>query len=429
MIWSKYNYLFKSKKHGYLLFNALSNVFLQLADESYLEILKIRDSPEKFKSYQNADELEEYKIIVENDFDDINILKMKRISYRHRKDFLSLIIIPTLNCNFKCIYCFENAERKTITEETEKDIVAFIMSFKSLKQLSITWYGGESLMAFDRIVSITRKIEDCAIQFESTLITNGYLLNKRKILQLENLSIKAIQITLDGLEEAHDLRRPLQSRKGTFNVIVKNLSLIFSNSKNIRVLIRVNIDKSNVEEYHKVYEFLSKTFLTDKLIIYPGFIDKFNDSSCNSISCLADNREKGAFLIDQYHKYKIYDNNLFPSLKYNTCAARNLNSFVIGPSGEIYKCLCVVGDEKMEIGHLASEDTNGQKVLARFLIDADYNEDIECNNCFYFPICDGGCSFQRINKKYFNDKINTCTFIKDNLEEFLEIHFESKNGL
>lgn len=51
MIWSRYNFLFKSEKYGYLLYNSLSNVFLQIPDKSIEEIKEIKDDPDVVVEY------------------------------------------------------------------------------------------------------------------------------------------------------------------------------------------------------------------------------------------------------------------------------------------------------------------------------------------------------------------------------------------
>ncbi len=48
MQWSKYNLLFRSEKYGYLLYNTLTNVFVEIDRGTYRELEKIRQSPKTY---------------------------------------------------------------------------------------------------------------------------------------------------------------------------------------------------------------------------------------------------------------------------------------------------------------------------------------------------------------------------------------------
>ena len=74
-----------------------------------------------------------------------------------------------------------------------------------------------------------------------------------------------MRITLDGEKEIHDKRRVLCNGDGTFDVIVSNIKKF--SEKGIRVKIRVNIDKENVDAYLKV-----KNVFKDikNIVIYPA---------------------------------------------------------------------------------------------------------------------------------------------------------------
>ena len=112
-----------------------------------------------------------------------------------------MTIAPTRECNFACPYCYEpDRDVVYMSDKTEKNIISFMKRFPKVDRIIITWYGGEPLLAFDRILSMNTKIADLKIPYESIIITNGYLLNQEVIDRLEELKTGRIQITLDGCE-------------------------------------------------------------------------------------------------------------------------------------------------------------------------------------------------------------------------------------
>ena len=59
---------------------------------------------------------------------------------------------------------------------------------------------------------------------------------------------------------------------------------------------------------------------------------------------------------------------------------------------------------------------------------ASYLDSQECKECFYFPICDGGCHRVRMNNLHSENKHSTCTYFKGHLEELLELYYEKKKA-
>ena len=78
MIWSKYNYEYKSRKHGRLLFNYLTGVFLDLNDDDVNEMVHvIKKSPDNYDFSSDPDlmtYLLDNGIIAEKDEDNEDIL-------------------------------------------------------------------------------------------------------------------------------------------------------------------------------------------------------------------------------------------------------------------------------------------------------------------------------------------------------------------
>ena len=177
---SLYTLLFERKGQFYL-YNSESEFFSIISEDVYE---KLHDGA--FGEMQNEfiDILKVKKIIVDDDhiYDYYNSLKLNFLSSIGITDSLNLIIAPTTGCNFACPYCFEGEKKtKVMTSEIVAKLITFINGYTSVKKLNLTWYGGEPLMAFNKIKYIVDKIKkECNAQINSqTIITNAYLLSDK----------------------------------------------------------------------------------------------------------------------------------------------------------------------------------------------------------------------------------------------------------
>ena len=158
--------------------------------------------------------------------------KLREMLAKNHKELgeLRLTICPTMGCNFDCPYCFEKHIPGKMSEETQEQIVRLadrVLAKEEIKRLYVLWFGGEPLLYPEIIESLSKRLIETAerhqAEYGSEIITNGYLLNEHAIHVLEEARISRVQVTLDGMKEAHDRTRHLVNRGGTFDVIVKNL--------------------------------------------------------------------------------------------------------------------------------------------------------------------------------------------------------------
>jgi uncharacterized protein len=114
------------------------------------------------------------------------------------------------------------------------------------------------------------------------------------------------------------------------------------------------------------------------------------------------------------------------------CAVKSAYSFVIGPTGEIYPCWENIGHGESIIGTLNEKgepNITNETSLIRYLSDADYILDIECQKCICFPICSGGCPEKRLRNKHCNACFDVCSLYKNNMEDMLDLHYYTKSIL
>ncbi|MDR1056934.1 MAG: radical SAM protein [Prevotellaceae bacterium] len=435
MEWSKYNYIYHSSKHGYLLFNTLSGTFLDINNDSLRSTLfKIKENINEF-DFSNKKKFKDLllssAIICERDTYNTSLSKFYALLGRFDGYERILTILPTLNCNLACPYCYEGTNLRN--DKMNVEVIAKLKDYikeqyyQKIKLLKLQWYGGEPLLAFDVIQDISSYLTELQIPYAASIVTNATLLTKDKIEFLSKLKINEIQVTLDGVKQTHDTKRIYKSSQGTFDVITNNLRILHQyieqNRQDIKVNIRVNIDKNNKDEYHVVQKFIYDEF--PKFVVYPGILMQYTTCS-SSIPCFIDQKEVASFYIEQYEKYSVTELQFYPFLKgMRNCMAESPYTDMVGPKGEMYLCLKDVGDKNEEIGSIFSGKTNIH-LISSYCNGGLTFDDKTCSDCMVIGLCGGGCANIKYRNNKYQEKNDPCVPYKDMaiLEKYLDIHYE-----
>ena len=241
---SIYNFFINSIDDNiHLVYNAFRNTLINDDDCRIQDFIKQNKSDLEFNpEYITKEEYQELissGIIVSDDSNEkqtaIDINHKRLEISQNKNDKLSLVITPTLRCNFKCYYCFESTNvRKnedSISIEVQEDIINFITKSiieNPIKELAITWYGGEPLIQQNIVFSMQEKIynicESHNVKMYSDIITNGILLSPEVCDLLYMHGIKRAQVTIDGPEHLHNKRRyyPVDP-ENNYQLILENL--------------------------------------------------------------------------------------------------------------------------------------------------------------------------------------------------------------
>lgn len=157
---SKYLHLFE-REGRYFVYATLSNSFAEIDSDVYRFLSAVRlDSESSADLDEETKEiLRKMKVIDVDDEMEKNRLKANMLLRRFNPRHLHLTINPTLACNFGCPYCFEATHSPYfMTNEVEDAVIAFIQKKTQVTDLHVTWFGGEPLLAFDRIVSLSKRM-------------------------------------------------------------------------------------------------------------------------------------------------------------------------------------------------------------------------------------------------------------------------------
>ena len=420
---SKYRYMFR-RGGRFFLYAPLSNGFAELDEETYMQLEAIGHGSSAALNDDVIDMLRCLKVADVDEDSEVNRHKFNVLSHRFNPANLTLTINPTLAGNFAFPYYFEGTNPSTfMSNEVEDAIVRFVEKHEQARNLNITWFGGEPLLAFDRIVSLTRKLQAIGLNYWAGMITNGYLLTRDKLEQFDNLKIRSVQVTIDGNESMHNSRRFLRSGGDTYDRIVANVESAVEFAPQTRILVRVNVDGTNSNQFFEVFDAFERKKLPN-VTVYPAFVS--NPTGKGGSDCMYDCDAMAAFLRDAYLTRGYYSQMLFPENITRGCMARNPNSVVIGPEGELYKCWNDVGDATRSYGNI-NGDINNESVLLDYLVKADYLNNAECNRCIFFTRCDGGCPYERIKKEKEGCNPNDCPMYTRHLEDFLTIRHDYRS--
>ena len=436
---SKYTFMFDENGQEYYVYNTLSNALMEIDKESY-SLLFESGNTQKLSTADFDEDLWEAlcinNIISDNDTDDYLKYKASITNIRKQRTGMHLTLAPTMDCCFRCHYCFEKyKEKKYMTPEIMDQIIKYVTSYPELKNIKITWFGGEPLMAVPQIEEFYDKFRDIWQEpFISNIITTGYHIDKESIRVMQKVGISSVQITLDGMKETHNKVKHLPSGEDVFERILSNIELLNDSAPEINITIRVNLTLENKEEYIPLHKLcLTRFYGRSNITISPAFVlDRGTGDICRSNNNIFFGHIERSKFILNLAKNGI--NSVFvryPEPFFNECAIRNEMAIAFDPEGYAYKCWEVIGNKEYAIGKLNDDgiltDIN-QTILNRQLYGADTFDDPICSQCKYLPICNGGCPIQRIENKFEGGHNDCCSHYKGFMPDFLKIHIARKKA-
>ncbi|CAO3439663.1 hypothetical protein [Azospirillum argentinense] len=266
-----------------------------------------------------------------------------------------------------------------------------------LRRFSLSWFGGEPLMNFPLLheISAHARTEEartgCALALSVT--TNGYLMDEKVVRAFGALRVEAIQVTLDGPPEVHNLqRRHVKGSLHTYDRIFQNISQLLDKT-DCRLILRCNyIPNAQVKEYLKDW------VMGDIARLITAHGDRISfaavpvwDATTTSVDgiCLESLHAFQSWLAVERLCADARGLTTLESVARGisgigtlACYAGKPNNYVIGADGAVYKCTVAFDLPENRVGYLANDGTlvlNSERE-ARWVQD----------NALTDPTC-GGC--------------------------------------
>ncbi|MBD8523813.1 radical SAM protein [Lysinibacillus fusiformis] len=279
--------------------------------------------------------------------------------------YQELILFPTEQCNFRCIYCYEDFEVGRMSKKTVDGIKALLKQrIPELRELHLSWFGGEPLVAKDIVLDISSYASELSKQYSNisyygSITTNAYLLTPKVFSNLVSVGVKNFQITLDGPDVIHNQRRLRANGEGTFDRIWTHLTYMQESSLQFKVTLRVHFDLNSINHLLTFIDVLRNKFANDarfNILFKPlEHLGGPNDHLVEVVP-FAD-REKIITSFNQRLYGKTQSNKNENAENPYVCYAAKPNSLTIRANGSIGKCTVALNDPRNQIGVLQSDGT------------------------------------------------------------------------
>ncbi len=434
---------------GKLCFNAIGSGFAEL-DKSAINLIDKVTSDDFVQEDLSEDERVDFgelllgKIICPTQLDELEYLEYSYLSSSFGEHDFGMTICPTMNCNFRCSYCFEEHSNERMSNDVVNQMVNYVEGIfkrKNPKTLHVGWFGGEPLLEFSVIENLTNQLYNMSnkysARYSSSMITNAWHLTENIASRLPELKITQLQITLDGIRKIHNQKRKLVSGAGTYDRIVSN---IINASKYCNIAVRVNMDKQNfemidrlldsiLEIHNKCNDYNNNEHRTS---FYPGRLTSDCTEACRSAEYMTLSDKDYA---EAQYKFLegLYERNIpiswYSRYTSGNCTATRVNSVTVNPDGSLCKCWNQVGqsDEAYlkidNMGSFKPENYYKWVTFNPFKIES-------CRNCKILPLCLGGCPQKRVDATTPFTKVtegrSVCSMSEKTLKRNLELLFRER---
>ena len=420
---SRYN-VWIEKDGDCLLFNTLYGSISVMENGDRVDAISLLNgSSPSNRNRMLWEQLVEQKHIVAETTDELGILRHRKHAGICDKNTLHVILMPTLNCNFRCLYCYEEHKPTRMDGQVVEALKMWLESEIPLHKVTMLhWFGGEPLLEYRHVLEISRHVRDTARDSGALVIlhmtTNGYLLSARRARELTEAGLRDFQITLDGPQKQHDAFRVLSSGLGTFKKIFENVCLLARTDRNVRITLRVNFNQTNLQSIPELLEAFPVQIRPQLRVAFEPI---FGDSAMSAVRNIP-----GSVLSEHLAEYSesakslgydvIFGLSAVHPGKLVYCYAEREHQYIVGPDGNVYKCSVCDFDETDKVGWLGPDGTihKDDKKWAKWIGDDLFAK--ECVTCVYLPLCMGGCRRARMQP----DRSDDCSLVATNASYLLK---------
>ncbi len=398
MRYSIYNTVLRINSVYGLLYNALSDQYIVLKNGP-LEILQTTDanalqtsSPSLYRQLLDA------KAIVADDTDEVEQVRALIRSVDEDDTCFHLHINPTVDCNFRCWYCYENHVRGSKMSEDTRTAVQRLISnivagHHELQVFDLSFFGGEPLMYFSSVVrplmdhlETVCQERDIVPSFQFT--TNGYLLSDKMVRYFEGKNV-TFQITLDGYRDHHDKTRFPAAGVGSFDRIVSHIKTLARHGH--IVVLRVNYTSDILDGVDNILGEFGDLEQEARALVRVDFQRVWQDDGKSGDENAVEEQVYG--LIREF-RHAGFDAGCARTIDRVRCSCYGdkRNYALVNYDGNVFCCTARDFTDANRVGVLTEDghlhfdhDEKQRRMKAKFSRPV-------CFHCRIAPICGGGCT-------------------------------------
>lgn len=423
---SRWNsYISLDDKSG-LIFNALSDTFIFTTIEN---LLSLRNGDIEIIDVKLMEAMIAQKMIVQSKTNEVKELKNKIELIDNDDSRFHLMVNPTLDCNFKCWYCYEkHVNGSCMSEYTCNNVLKLVNQIisnnENLKYFNLSFFGGEPILRFDEVArklipEISTMCSSYNIKFKVHFTTNGALLRDDIISFLQNYAT-SFQITLDGGKNDHNKTRFWKGGLSSFDIIWENIVKLASNK--LEVLLRVNYTHTNINNANEIVDKLKSLPEDIKNYITVDYHRVWQDGPHSLCDDTYEKAKRIRYILKQ-DGIKTINNRILNGIN-NSCYGDKKNLLLINYNGDVYCCTARDFNTSNRLGFLSN---NGKVIWESYKYENRMNSKFVktvCHRCRIAPLCGGGCRTQAI--EHFNENGCIYRYSDEDIDSFIIERFEER---
>ena len=364
------------------------------------------------------DKIDEYQMLIDEHQTDIST----------ENPIYELTILPSLDCNLRCWYCFEShIKGSRLESQIKRNILKFIHNTfqnKHITHINIELFGGEPLLYFkEELYPLLEQVKRIADENNKSVsfffVTNATCITEDMMPLFANLKAK-FQISIDGYKDKHNKVKKDISRKDepTYQRVMGIIHMLTKSYPECYINLRINYDNKTLIH---ITELLQDIKEIDPANL--GFhLERVWQTEADTDATM---NVKDAILMILSSGYTVSYMN-FPRRSYS-CKTSRINQAVISYDGKVYKCSGRDFTNELQEGVLTDEGTivwHEEKLQKRLNI-ITFN-DSRCKQCKMLPLCWGPCNQKLIEHPERHDSYCQLNNMEISMEDYIFVEFNNE---
>jgi uncharacterized protein len=319
--------------------------------------------------------------------------------------FTSLIILPSLSCNFRCHYCYhrgippsERAASVLSIDKVRRGIDYFLAntSVPSNISRSIRFTGGEPMLHYELVKDALEYADDIRRRnprlkrFKLSMVTNASLVDDKWIALIKKHGL-VIAVSLDGRKPRNDLRR--KSLKGSA-YIGSTTGIKRLNKAGIKPTLFMTVSSHNLGALSEDLAWLFERFelAAFSFNLDTSFLNKYRvppaEYAQGIIKAYDELSYRGLF---DFKVMRMNENFQAKRRVIHGCGGI-FSHMVLFPDGSVGPCPRLAGNATQRMDIAEYQELRSSK-LFRTWSTFDYSLNKTCQRCNYLNICEGWCPY------------------------------------